>query len=287
MGSPERDNTREVREATNSPGYILGYNITTDNNEKDLRNTIWTHLDQLYRQESQDYEKLKANMAVKVEIEDKSPDFSNDEAENYYEVPIRWNDLNIDPNHWNEKVKRYSAVFNENNDLLEGTASFNVNLVRTISVDTEGREVAYNTLSFRLILSAQTMADDGMMLPLHKSWQGHSIGDLPSDEDVIAVAHEISQMLSALRMAPVAESYTGPALLAPEAAGVFFHEIFGHRIEGARLKKETDAQTFKKKVGERVLPKHFSVTFDPNEKYYKGKPIAGYYPVDDEGIKGQ
>lgn len=287
VGSPELDNTHEVREAGSSPGYILGYDITIDNNEKDLRNTIWTHLDLLYKQESQDYEKIKANMAVKVEQEDKSPDFSVEEVENYYEAPIRWGDLNIDLNSWNEKVKKYSAVFNENSDLSEGQVSFFASVVRTISVDTEGREIAYNSISLRLILSAQTMADDGMVLPLYKSWWAHSISEMPSDEEVMAAAKEISRTLSELKVAPVAESYTGPALLAPEAASVFFHEIFGHRIEGARLKQESDTQTFKKKIGEYVLPKHISVIFDPNEKYYNGKPIAGHYPVDDEGIKGQ
>ena len=283
VGSRELDNTHE----STSPQNIFGHDITFDNNEKDFRNTIWTHLDNLYKTELSDYERIKANLAVKVGQEDKSPDFSEELAESYFEERITWESLNVDLNKWNDKVKLYSAVFNENSDLIEGTASFDARLVRTVMVDTEGRDLAYNTVYFRLGISAQTMADNGMELPLHKSWWGHSLNEMPSDEEVIAAAKEISKMLSALRVAPEAESYTGPALLAPEAAGVFFHEIFGHRIEGSRLKQEADAQTFKKKIGELVLPKHFSISFDPNLKYYKGKPLAGYYPVDDEGIRGQ
>jgi predicted Zn-dependent protease len=139
----------------------------------------------------------------------------------------------------------------------------------------------------QLFLSATTVADDGMNLPLLKSWMGFSLNELPSDEEVLKAAREISTTLSALRRAPVVESFTGPAILSPEAAGVFFHEIFGHRVEGARLKQETDAQTFKKKIGESVLPKHISVTFDPTIRYYRGTPLVGTYIFDDEGIMGQ
>ena len=55
--------------------------------------------------------------------------------------------------------------------------------------------------------------------------------------------------LEALRTAPLVDPYTGPAILSGRAGGVFFHEIFGHRIEGHRQKKAEEGQTFKKKLG--------------------------------------
>ena len=47
---------------------------------------------------------------------------------------------------------------------------------------------------------------------------------------------------------------------------MFFHEIFGHRIEGHRQKDESEGQTFTKSVGEKILPDFLSVTFDPTLK---------------------
>ena len=44
--------------------------------------------------------------------------------------------------------------------------------------------------------------------------------------------------LKALRSAPLADPYIGPAILEGRAAGVFFHEIFGHRVEGHRQKND-------------------------------------------------
>ena len=57
---------------------------------------------------------------------------------------------------------------------------------------------------------------------------------------------QIGKKLKQLRDAPVIEPYTGPAILSGRAAGVFFHEILGHRIEGHRQKSESEGQTFKK-----------------------------------------
>jgi TldD protein len=36
------------------------------------------------------------------------------------------------------------------------------------------------------------------------------------------------------------------------AAPVFFHEVFGHRIEGHRQKDDSEGQTFAKKVGQAI-----------------------------------
>ncbi|GHT04681.1 hypothetical protein AGMMS49525_11290 [Bacteroidia bacterium] len=287
VGDYTLDNSHEIRESGDGGLSIEGGYVPYEPNDKVLKTTIWMQLDKLYKESIQTYEQVKANMAVKVKQEDKSPDFSHEAVVNTYQKPIQWADLKIDPKALEEKVKKYSAVFNENSDLQGGSAYFMVSLTRKIFIDTEGRESAENAVSVQLFLTAHTIADDGMYLPLLKSWMGFSLDEMPDDETVIKAARELSVTLSALKKAPVVESFTGPAILSPEAAGVFFHEIFGHRIEGSRLKQETDAQTFKKKIGERVLPKHLSVTFDPTLSHFQKTPLVGAYTFDDEGIPAQ
>jgi predicted Zn-dependent protease len=287
VGDYTLDNSHEIREAGwgSSQGVSMkGNYIPYEENERLLKTYIWLQLDELYKEGIQTYEQVKANLAVKVEQEDKSPDFSKEPVENRYEKPLSWEDLQIDPKALEDKVRKYSAVFDENDEIRDGMAFFSATLSRKIFVDTEGREMAENSVSVQLFLSANVVADDGMYLPLFKSWMGFSLDELPSDEEVLKTAREMSATLSALRKAPVVESFTGPAILSPEASGVFFHEIFGHRVEGSRLKQENDAQTFKKKIGERVLPKHLSVAFDPTIKYYRNTPLVGSYTFDDEGI---
>lgn len=78
------------------------------------------------------------------------------------------------------------------------------------------------------------------------------------------------------------EAYTDPAILSGRASGVFFHEIFGHRVEGQRQKNSNDAQTFKKKIGEPVLGKDFSVYFDPTLRRAANVDLAGFYLYDNQ-----
>jgi predicted Zn-dependent protease len=126
-----------------------------------------------------------------------------------------------------------------------------------------------------------------MELPLYQSYFAHTPQDLPKDEVILRDAQEIAKTVVAMKKAPVVDPYAGPAILSNDAAGVFFHEIFGHRVEGLKLKSETDGQTFKKKVGELVLNKNLSVIFDPTITTYKGIPLNGSFKFDDEGIKGE
>jgi len=109
-------------------------------------------------------------------------------------------------------------------------------------------------------------AKDGMEMPLYESYFAFKPDGLQSDQKMTTDMNILVNNLIALKAAPVAEPYTGPALLTGRAAGVFFHEIFGHRVEGQRMKNENDAQTFKKKVNEQVLPTSLNVICDPNIK---------------------
>ena len=95
------------------------------------------------------------------------------------------------------------------------------------------------------------------------------------------------EILLALVKAPLAEPYTGPAILSGRASAVFFHEIFGHRIEGQRQKNEDEAQTFKKRVNQAVLPEFLNVYSDPSLKTHARTELVGYYPYDDEGVKAR
>jgi predicted Zn-dependent protease len=89
----------------------------------------------------------------------------------------------------------------------------------------------------------------------------------------------------------VIEPYTGPAILSGRASGVFFHEIFGHRIEGHRQKDEDGGQTFTKQVNKQILPTFISVFDDPTLQQLKAgaaeTDLNGFYPYDDEGVKSQ
>ncbi len=287
VGNHELDNTREMR---GSNRYMFNGTLNAlvlDNNEKAIQNALWKKTDELYKNASKDYQSLKANNAVTVDSEDKSDDFTKETKELYYEKPLTLKSLPFNAKEWEEKLKKYSNVFTANKELMTGGAYMSVELVRKYFVNTEGTKIVENAVTYRISLNASAIAEDGMQIPLYKSYFALNIKDLPSDEELLADARKLAETIVRLKNAPVAEAFTGPALLTPQAASVFFHEIFGHRVEGARLKTEMDSKTFKNKVGELVLPVDFSVLFDPKLTVYKGFELSGSYKYDDEGVKGQ
>jgi len=291
VGSPEMDNTREIKEAnergyaeSNSSGYGM---LGLEDNPEAWRVTLWQKTDAMYVEATKRFEKVKANVAVKVSSEDQSSDFTVETPEKYSEKPIKFTDTKFDPKPWEEKMKKYSAVFNANKDIIDASSYFTIELTHKYFADTDGAEIFENRLCYRIGMSASAKAEDGMDIPLYKTYFAYDLKDLPSDEQIMADAKWLSETISKLRTAPVVDSYSGPVLMSGQAASVFFHEIFGHRIEGARLKNESDAQTFKKKVGDLVLPEDMTVIFEPQLKKSHGFPMNGQYVFDDEGIRGQ
>ena len=59
------------------------------------------------------------------------------------------------------------------------------------------------------------------------------------------------------------------------AAGVFFHEIFGHRVEASRQRNADDGQTFVSRIGEPILPTFLSVVFDPTVVKHSNVELMG------------
>ena len=87
-----------------------------------------------------------------------------------------------------------------------------------------------------------------MELPLYASYYARTPDGLPDEKQLTADAREMIAMLGKLRIAPLVDPFSGPAILSGRAAGVCFHEIFGHRVEGSRQKNADDGQTFAKSV---------------------------------------
>jgi TldD protein len=288
VGSPKVDNNHPLKgENYGSFSWDRGIEIPIENISQSIKQILWKETDKQYRKSSDLYAKVVANMAIKVADEDKTEDFSIEKPAIYNESPL--NDANVafDIKLWEEKLKKYSALFLQNKDIIEGASSFEFTIERKYFVSSDGSNITENRVTCRIMVNGQTQAEDGMELPLYLSYFGLTPNDLPTDEVILADTKKMSETLTKLRSAPVVDSYTGPALLASASAGVFFHEIFGHRIEGQRMKSETDAQTFKKKVGEKVLNENLSIIFDPSISKYKNFFLNGAYKYDDQGQPGK
>ena len=225
VGSYEIDNYHQLRE-TNTMNRTEPAYLPVEDSEDAIRQSIWWMTDQAQKTAVDRFEKVRSNRAVKVKEEDMSADYSRQQPVKYYEPKLPDSHVRFNRKEWEEKLKRYSAMFKQSEDIIDGWASINVQTVRKYYVSSEGSEIVHNQIYITLNIGATVKANDGMELPLHKSWFALTAGRMPSDKEVIGEAKKIVAKLKELKVAPVVEAFSGPALLSPEASGVFFHEIF-------------------------------------------------------------
>jgi TldD protein len=290
VGDYEMDNTRPLRGGRSESWQSdrSRTEISTDDSEDAIRNALWRQTDLEYRKAVERYAKVKADASLRVEAEDKSPDFSREETAVEYVEPISTaSRAAVDSAAWGRRVKQYSARFLENPHVYDAEAALVYTFSRKHLITTEGTRLVQNKAYALLSVSASVRAADGMELPLYLRYFAALPENLPADEAVEKDIDAMLRKLEALRTAPVVDPYTGPAILSGRAAAVFLHEVFGHRIEGHRQKSENEGQTFKKMIGKAVLPASLSVCFDPTRSEYYGKELMGAYRYDDEGIRGR
>jgi predicted Zn-dependent protease len=288
VGNPSLDNTHRLREAAFSMSdfsdRLQATKMPLEDDPDPLRVALWYVTDQKYKRAVERLQQVKANVAVKVEAEDKSGDFSQEPPEKYSESIAPFS---FDSKTWEPKVRQYTAAFRNHAEILDASAQVIAEIETRRYVNSDGSFIRISAPFYRIIISASIKADDGMDLPLHQTYMAFQPDGLPSDTTVLKDVTRMVDNLLALRKAPLADAYTGPAILSGRASSVFFHEIFGHRVEGQRQKNEDEAQTFKKRVNQAVLPDFLSVYSDPTLRRAAGTDLVGYYLYDDEGVKAR
>ena len=252
--------------------------------EKPIRLALWRATDRSYKQASEALTRVRTNVAAKVQDENPAPDFSREEKQEHAGSTASYS---LDTQAWEARLRRVSAVFSEDPLVLRSQVSLTVEADNRYYVNSEGSQIVTGDVGGRIFIQGVTKAEDGMELPLYTSYFATSPDGLPDERQLVADARAMVDLLARLRKAPLVEPFSGPAILSGRAAGVFFHEIFGHRVEGNRQRNADDGQTFTSRVGHPVLPDFLSVTFDPTVKKVGNVELMGHYLYDDQGVKAQ
>jgi TldD protein len=286
VGDYTLDSTRQIRDAGYGGfgGWGGAFNLPIDDNELATRCAIWRKTDERFKDAVKRLAQVKANLKVKVEEEDPSDDFSREAPSVHIE---QWTNQTCDRAALKAKIKKYSERFRAHPEIYSSRVNITGNITNNIMVSSEGTRLQFGRGWWRIGINASTVAEDGMELSQYKSFDAHSPDGLPSDEEVLAAVDQVIADVLALREAKIVDPYTGPAILMNRATGVFFHEIFGHRMEGHRQKDVDEGQTFAKKLGKEVLPDFLSVVDDPTRRTFNGVDLNGYYQFDDEGVPAQ
>ena len=282
VGGPDFDSTRHLSGLR--PMTTVSLRAPTEDDAAALQAEAWSATNSGYRQAAARFAELRTRTRVEVERGDKSPDFSKEKPVVHIEAPPR---LEIDRPAWEARVRALSARFKAVPEVLDSSVMMSADALTRSVLTSEGGRVQSAGTWVNVSLSAYTRADDGDFLSRSAEFYRRGVDELPSQQELEAAVDRLITELKALREAPRGDPFAGPALLEGRAAGVFLHETFGHRLEGSRLKEETDGQTFVKKLGHAVMPGFLSVYDDPTILKLGDLPLNGAYRFDDEGVAAQ
>ena len=296
VGSYDLDNT-SVDEDDGGDFVLSLSNVSKeaplDDDLDALRATLWLITDYKYKQAVAAYAQKRARGVKRIEPEDKVASFSREPAQRAI-LPLPT--FSVDPATLADTVRQVGARLKQA-PVLYGTVKVSAGRESRYFVSTEGAEVVEHQTLWSAHLLAQTRAKDGMMLTNARDFYSPERADLPGNAALIAAMDSLVHDLTLLQTSPAVDPYTGPAILMEEAAGVFFHETIGHRLEGERQGNEQEGRTFKGQIGKPVLPDFISVLDDPTQERVTVSAavgtslptptifrLNGYYRFDDEGV---
>jgi TldD protein len=287
VGSYELDNSGAPEmfdfEAAES-GYQAGREAPLDDDATALRNSLWLLTDESYKKALSSYLKKKGKEIYRPDDPERPPSFSREQPH----VAIGGAAPRaFDRESWKRELRSQSGRMKEYPQLLDSQMRVSVDHEEREFASSEGARLVTEQAIYGLHVQAWARAPDGMLLEDSRDYYAAEEARLPRGAQLSARVDEMVGELLALQKAPVLDPYTGPALLAPEAAGVLFHEAVGHRLEGERQNDDKDGHTFKGQVGKQILPSFLSIFDDPTRARFGDTGLNGVYAYDEQGVPAQ
>lgn len=280
VGSPALDNTH----GEDRSSAIISGTLPLNDDHAAIARSLWALTNRGYRDAVSGFLRAKSTSDVRAQEEDDSPDFSRQAARSSIDAPPL---APIAAAAWEERARQISSLFRSHPEVETSAVFLVIDNKNDYFVTTEGTRLVTPVRMARLFVMAAGRAADGMELNRVESYQSADPANLPTAAEIAPQIEKMVADLKALKSAPIAEPYAGPALLSGRAAAVLTHEVLGHRLEGQRQRGDDEGQTFTKKVNQTVLPPFLSVVDDPTRKVFGQVELSGYYPFDDEGTPSE
>ncbi len=146
----------------------------------------------------------------------------------------------LDRKLWEDRIRRLSAGFLTRPNIYNSVVYMQFSSERNYLATSDGTELVQPSSTSRLVIQGETRADDGMELMRVEIVLCVFPSQLPSEAELKAKVDRVSDDLKALREAPVAEPYAGPALL----SGVARLQYFSTRFSGTVWKATASGARF-------------------------------------------
>ncbi len=289
VGTSAFDNTHPIRENLDFTQWTGYQNVPwpLEDSPAYWRKSLRTATDYAYRAARDQFSKIYANVGVRPQAGDTGLDFAP-------AAPVHFTTAHHEVlperkafDSLYARILRASALFSQDPHLYASQIDFNCGSVLKRFVSTEGSAVSDRETPASISIYVETKADDGMILWLFRDFHFQAPPLDFSEDTLTAAVRLLMARLDTLRHAPVMETYAGPVILENVAAGVFVHEVFGHRVEGHRQKAVDEGQTFISKVGQTLTDPSVTIVDDPTETVFGRTALNGFYRFDDEGVPAE
>jgi len=294
VGDYKLDNSHFFSMSVGGGGGVPIYNGTmalpVDDDYKELRRQIWLATDSVYKKAAEDLSKKRAALQNRTRT-DESDDFTREEpVTSSAGMPA----AKIDLAKWETEARALSAIFRHMPAIQTSRVGFSANNSYVRYLTSEGTSYTRREPVITFTANATTQAPDGAALE-DGVWRfGHSLAELPSQEELAERLERLGKQLTELRDAAILENYSGPVLAEGDAAGQVFRTHFLSSLlavkqiingmPGTYGNANQSENPFLDKVGSRVLPDFLSVLDDPTISEYQGQHVAGRSKFDEDGM---
>ena len=260
---------------------ILEYSYMPSELEEDAYLfSLWKLTDACYRAAAEEYYDKKTRELHYLDTNKKLPSKVKQTGIQ------KWNPVvfkETDTDYWKYLIRKAGKVIKKYPAIKNSWIEFISQHRQSIFISSEGHEILQQKEIFELRFSLWILNKQGEGISSEFTAIEGSIEHLPDEKEFMKILDEKIKFLMTQEKAPRLNSYSGPVLMSPGAAGLFFHEVIGHRLEGSRLLSPEEGATFMDLKGRRIAPEFINIIDDPGIDSYGGRQMIGHYLCDDEG----
>jgi hypothetical protein len=292
VGDYTFDSSRFVMQGFGGGAGMSGETVIAplDDDYDAMRREIWLTTDAAYKRAITMFARKKAAFQNRT-ASDPIPDFSQEPPVETILPGVRFH---VDRPGLVARVQQPSAVFAAYPDVDLSEVSIGQVHGTRYYLNSEGFKTVAPIQISSLTMYGEAQAADGMPVRQTFSEVGRTLADLPSPADLMTRAKQIAADVAAARAAPIGEEFAGPVLIEGIAGAQFVAETLVQMMQ-ARRPPDTEnprmgqvpASPFLNRTGLRVMADAFNASDTPSLTQFEGKPLAGSYIVDDEGVRAK
>lgn len=275
VGSPALDNHPVAPRSD-----YLGAPISMSDDEFAVRHALWRTFDSAYKTASADFLRKQERLVAQGKADYDTDDLAAEPAVVHREPPP--------PSPWDlERMRRLEDALTEPLRrapwVLSADSHAGVRRLWERTRGTDGTAVDEAEDSARVEIEVAALSPDGLRETVYRDWSAGTPDALPTEAEMRRAGRELIADLKELRVAATTSPFSAPALLDPSAAAALVYAL-GQRLSGEEQRNPGGAQTFRGRVGERVLAAGLTLVDDPTLATFRGKPLYGHYGFDDQGV---